>query len=349
MTDRCQIGGSGGQHGTATNDSHDDLVEYYESLSPEERRERVLWPVLRDLYNEITLAHRIAQFPRYFLDKWAPILGPVATAVYLQLRQFCYFNRETDETRNWCWPSQATLARQIGVRDRATVRKGLERLERYSFIRRESAVRRNSKGQIQRTSDKCLIFRDLPLTPEDTVEFLARLAASNPKADDLHMGKEPSNGEFSVDNSDQEGRISAFAAGEKVNSGFSTEKNNDLNVRTTGRKKISAFRRDPRVSDLTPEERARKDDVACWISSWLLRKMGKSEFGIHPSHGMHRRIAYFMPEELIRQVMRDLEDRLAAVREGTKSPVGDLSALFFAYIRRVAEQNGIDLKPRPSR
>lgn len=125
-----------------------ELRSQYEALSPAERRNRVLLaPAFREAYNELTEAHRSVQVPRYFWVRWVPVLGPAATALYMQLRQYCFYNPATGELRNLCWPSQSSLGRAIGVRDVKTIRRALCLLERHGFIERAGTYRAAGRGR----------------------------------------------------------------------------------------------------------------------------------------------------------------------------------------------------------
>jgi len=112
------------------------LEKIYAELSPEQRRNRIiLEPAFRDAYNEITQAHRLVPVPHYFWEKWVPVLGPVASMLYMRLRQYCYYNPETGEKREHCWPKQETLGKEIGV-SRCTIMRTLPVLEKHGFIKR---------------------------------------------------------------------------------------------------------------------------------------------------------------------------------------------------------------------
>ena len=168
-----------------------EFEEYYASLTPEERRDRiVLAPEFSDLYNEIIQAHRIIQVPHYFWLAWVPRLGPLATTLYITLRQYVFYNPRTGEKRDWCWPKQATLCDQIGIRDRESLRKGLRLLEENGFIRRERTYRKDPHtGLARRSSDKYFIRFEIPLIDSDAVELLIRQT----NAEDLSIDAGSSN------------------------------------------------------------------------------------------------------------------------------------------------------------
>ncbi|NOT35556.1 MAG: hypothetical protein HOP12_15535 [Candidatus Eisenbacteria bacterium] len=156
-----------------------ELEAFLASLSADERRQRiVLEPAFRDAYNEITQAHQVVQAPKYFWDHWVPVLGPVASTLYMRLRQHCFYNPRTGERRDFCWPKQETLAREVGIRDRESLRSGLVALELHGFIRREAQyVRDRATGRPRRASDKYQVFFEIPLRDEDAVTLLVDQAS----------------------------------------------------------------------------------------------------------------------------------------------------------------------------
>ena len=196
-----------------------ELEDYYRNLPPERRRQRIiLEPAFRDAYNEISRAHQVVQVPKYFWDNWAPVLGPVATALYVRLRLYCYYNPQTGERRDWCWPKQQTLAAQVGIKDPKTLRKALLLLESQGFIRREPQYRQSSRGgAIERTSDKYLVYFEIPLADGDAVELLLRQSVEVPGfGASSRTGESSSYGETPVENGPRIGKESLHGAGEKV-------------------------------------------------------------------------------------------------------------------------------------
>jgi hypothetical protein len=153
-------------------------------MSPPERNEPALTieqakllPFYHDLRNEIVEPEKVVVTSQYFWTKWAPRLGPTLTALVVCLRRHCYYNRITQERRDWCFPEQATLAREIGVESTKTIRAALgEPLAAY-FIRREARyVYDPKRGKKVRTSDMYYVAMDDPLTPEDEALLTVRAA-----------------------------------------------------------------------------------------------------------------------------------------------------------------------------
>ena len=259
-----------------------EIEEYYASLGPEERRARIfVAPEFSDLYNEITQAHRVIQVPHYFWAKWVPHLGPLATTLYITLRQYTFYNPRTGEKRDWCWPKQATLCDQIGIRDREYLRKGLRLLEEHGFIRRERTYRKDPQtGLARRSSDKYYIRFEIPLIDTDAVELLIRQT----NAEDLSIGAgssnravKPSYRKPSVENPPNETVSPPYTAGGKTGSRTNTiSSTNNVNVvdKTTE----------------NTEDHARAEDLALQLSEILSDP---------DSLGFYRLVARKLPQDTI--------------------------------------------------
>jgi hypothetical protein len=143
-------------------------------LTPEQAR---LLPFYHDLRNEIVEPDKVVVNTQYFWTKWAPRLGPTLTALVVCLRRHCYYNRATRERRDWCFPEQATLAREIGVESTKTIRAALGHPLAARFVRREARyVYDPARGKKIRTSDVYHVALDDPLTPEDETLLALRAA-----------------------------------------------------------------------------------------------------------------------------------------------------------------------------
>jgi hypothetical protein len=126
-----------------------------------------LQPIYLDCRNEIVAPDKVAVISQYFLDKWAPLLGPTLTLLIIRLRRHCYFNKLTKERRNRCYPTQKTLAREMGISVDTIQREMKKPLAGY-FVRRDGRHIYNPlKKKKIRTSDIYYIVMDEPLTPED--------------------------------------------------------------------------------------------------------------------------------------------------------------------------------------
>ena len=109
-------------------------------------------PWYLDVRGEIVRPDQVQVTTKYFWSRWAPKFGPLGTCLLLRLRQYCYFNRATGEKRDWCFPSQDTLAQELGVQNRKTVMEALRRLEVFGFVRREKQYRYDPVGRRKRGS-----------------------------------------------------------------------------------------------------------------------------------------------------------------------------------------------------
>jgi hypothetical protein len=102
----------------------------------------------------------------YFWREWAPRLGPYLTVLIVQLRNMCYYNPATGERRDWCFPSQETLARACGV-SVSTLYRLLRDPRLAPFVRVEERYRYDARlGKRVRASNLYHVRLDDPLTPE---------------------------------------------------------------------------------------------------------------------------------------------------------------------------------------
>src|SRR5262245_16783476 len=136
-----------------------------------------LEPWYKDIEDEVTQPDQVTVQSKYFWKRWARILGPVPSMLLLRLRQYCYYNRETGEKRDWCFPSQETLAHELGLDNRKTIMEALRRLEVLGFIRRERQYRLDpGTRKPRRTTDKYFIRMWDPIAPEDEGQALVLAA-----------------------------------------------------------------------------------------------------------------------------------------------------------------------------
>jgi hypothetical protein len=303
------------------NEQKEALEAFYKNLSPEARRDRILLqPAFRDDYNEITQAHRVVQVPHYFWTKWVPTLGPVATALYMQLRQYCYYNPTTGERRDRCWPKQTTLAREIGVKDQKTIRKGLRLLEEHGFIRRERTYYKDPvTGRPHQGTDKYLIYFEIPLTTIDAVGLLLRQTSHRPDEVSSYDGKKSRHRASPVDNTPYDGKKSPHIAREKIPRRTST-RTNTYNVNVKSQK----LDQEP---DL--ERQALQESLAQRIAE---------ELDDHASLGFFRLVAGKCPEEMIWRALSETKDAYLTGR--IKKSRG---ACFTDLIKRGARERGIML------
>src|SRR6185437_1304564 len=116
---------------------------------------------------------------RYFCEKWAPRLGPTLTVLVVRLRMHCYYNQATQERRDWCFPTQQTLAEEIGV-SRWTVMRELKKPDARRFVRVQYRSRyEEGRRQTVRISSLYHVAMDDPLIEEDQGRAAALLAATH--------------------------------------------------------------------------------------------------------------------------------------------------------------------------
>ncbi len=155
-----------------------------------------LQPFYHEVKNEIIQSDMVQVLSRYFLSRWSPELGPVTTLIIMRLRAYCYYNKVTGETRDWCFPSMSKLASEIGVSTR-TVERALNPTDKKKsflleqFIRREHRYVYDAKaGKKRRTSDMYHVSMDDPIHPDDEAELKRKTADRLAKAEhtaDIHV------------------------------------------------------------------------------------------------------------------------------------------------------------------
>jgi hypothetical protein len=149
------------------------LEEILASLTPEQIE---LQPFYHDLKSEFVQPDDVVVGTKYFWTKWAPLLGPTLTVLIVRLRMHCYYNKLTKEKRDWCFPTQDTLAAEAGVSRRTVIRE-LQKPEARYFVRIKPRSRYDpERGQTIRTSSLYHVAMDDPLVPDD-MQRLAALAA----------------------------------------------------------------------------------------------------------------------------------------------------------------------------
>lgn len=139
----------------------------------------VLQPFYHDLRNEIVDPKRVRVESAYFWEKWVPRLGPVLSILIMKLRQHCYYNKQTKERRDWCFPTQETLAREVGV-SIDTIQRALDPRKNplvSLFVTRQYRSRYDPvRGCTVRTSSLYQVAMDDPLIPEDEARLLEMAA-----------------------------------------------------------------------------------------------------------------------------------------------------------------------------
>jgi len=130
-----------------------------------------------NVYNELVKPDRVFVATQYFRLKWVPFLGHSLAWLIIALRQHCYYNRQTQEMRDWCTVTQEELAREIGVSPR-TVRRLLQSEYAGLFIQEiKQEFRYDAKlGKRLRKPTRYRIRMDDPLIPEDQEKLEKALA-----------------------------------------------------------------------------------------------------------------------------------------------------------------------------
>jgi hypothetical protein len=138
-----------------------------------------LHPYYGEARNRIVQPDQVRVQTAYFWKKWVPLLGPDLAVLIVQLRNMCYYNPATGERRDWCFPSQATLAAAIGVKNTHTIANLLKRPYAELFVRVEERYRYDPlrRKKVQTTS-LYHVRMDDPLTPEDAIRLAAELGAT---------------------------------------------------------------------------------------------------------------------------------------------------------------------------
>jgi hypothetical protein len=144
-----------------------------------------LQPFYHDVKNTIVRPRQVVMGTRYFWEKWAPLLGPTLTVLIVRLRMHCYYNQATQERRDWCFPTQQTLADETGV-SRWTVMRELKKPLARQFVRVQPRSRYDTvRKQTVRVSSLYHVAMDDPLIDEDRTKAAAMLACGEGASEPL--------------------------------------------------------------------------------------------------------------------------------------------------------------------
>jgi len=323
-----------------------ELEAYYENLSPEERRGRIyLNPVFRDPYNKISQAHRQFPIPAYLWEKWVPVLGLLAVGVYVELRRMCFVNDAAGERRTIVWPKQETLARRLGVKKRHTIAAALRVLEEHGFIeRRRTTYNDKSTGRLRRGVTEYDVMWEFPLVAADAVELL--IVQTTPVESDLDRRAEKRPyGAGPVDNSHRRAEKRPSTTAEKGPCELlpRTITTNVTNVGVSSYRK-SVLQKRPEVSGLSAKERADREGLALEVGDALKTWEGRWDGKGHQSEGFHRRVAFLLPENLVREALAATRDAMERQRSGEGGCRQGPSAYFAGVVKNLAAEAGIDLE-----
>lgn len=333
--------------------SKQQLVDHLLSLSPEDRTQRLLiepdYPNVRD---EIIEPDRVTMQTWYFWKKWAPILGPVATTLFIRLRMYCYYNRQTGELRDWCYPSQTTLAQEIGLKDKKAVMRAIRLLEEHGLVKREAQYRYDeARRKKVRTTDLYRIMMSDVLAPEDEPEVVVRMAerimtARSQQLDKLEVGPMSQKGtqvSGAVDNRPPKSQKGTYYSGPKKGQ-EEVPLRRTPNVDNVGLHQSDPGLRDhPTVRQMTTDQKAYKENLALEIGERLKEMAGDRGFKEHQSAGFHRRVAFLLPESLVNEALVATRDALDDVRSGRKQLRTGPAAYFAGIVHQVADREQIDI------
>lgn len=279
-----------------------------------------LEPTYLEVRNEVVRPDQVTVTTRYFWARWVPRLAPLATCLLLRLRQYCYFNRETGERRDWCFPSQQTLAIELGIRKRHTVSAALRDLEAYGFVKREPTYHYDETiGKRVRGADLYHVLMDDPLVPEDEGEAFVRAAeriartarqVPIPGLDGPKAEKRPQ-----VDPPKAEKRPAESAGRKTARKGYVEEVLKPVNVATPSRN---------------------GHDQQQHLVAALIEELGDPR-----SQGFYRMVAARLPAESIWTALSEVRDarRTGRLRKSA-------GAYFTHLAKRTAAQLGISLEAR---
>lgn len=319
-------------------------------------------------YDKLTRPEVELRVPAYFMKYWGPRLSNGAALLYLQLRLMCWYDvKNPQNSRDYCWPKQETLAKLIRSTDRS-VRTYLKELESRQLIQRKADYYYSKeKGKKLRGVDVYQVFYRPPLIPEHQANALVieveeqfERALEHPEntpptptgnafrkvADDPES---PTGNGFrqiadSLGFPPPTGKIEQPQARKNVPGRSTTELiNNVTNVTSRTENSDSAFARDPRVSKLSPDERDRKEALMYQIGDTLARMTGSQGSDMHRSAGFHRRVAYLLPEGFINEALMATRDAVEDQRSGTRSLHTGPAAYFAGIVRQICQREGIDI------
>ena len=119
--------------------------------------------------NEIINPAQDIPLTKYFLDKWAPDLGPNLTILILQLRKHCLYNKQ--EKRE-AMLSQEQLVNESGLSE-STIRRELKTDIARKFVKIiPNYIYNKELRKSVRTSNVYEVALDDPIHPTDEEKFL---------------------------------------------------------------------------------------------------------------------------------------------------------------------------------
>jgi hypothetical protein len=298
-----------------------------DALAARLTRDQILvLPFFHEVANEVKQADRVRVQTEYFWRRWVPKLGPTLTVLVITLRGYCYYNRLTKERREWCFPEQDTLARDVGV-SIDTIQRELKKETAQHFVRREARYRYDSeKRKKVRTADMYFVAMDDPIAEEDegqlaiaAAERILQEQALRPTPQSAVQvgGQEPPKPQSAVQVGPPKPQIAVHRLATANCGSLNVTLNQILdNVLNVGRDR----------------GRERKDLTEALVEDML------DALGDRHSLGFYRRVAERIPPEIIYRALSETKEeaRVGRIRK-TKG------AFFTDLIKREAQEAGVGL------
>jgi len=295
-----------------------------------------LRPYYLEARNEIVEPADITVVTQYFMKKWVSRLGPTLSLLIMRLRMYCYYNKKTLEKRDWCFPSQETLAKDIGVSYK-TIARELKKEIAKKFIRREARyVYKQELKKKVRTTDTYFIAMDDPLIAEDE-DLLKKKMAERLFKDEKPEGKDPE-------------REGGSPNGQNVLQVDSPTGQSVLQVENLGEIGRPNGQFVPHISSdkLSEEEVLIRDTNNVNVSKKILDKQKYQINGLveqileicqdEKSTRFYMKVASMMPDQTIYRALSEVTDT-ALTGEVKKSK----GAIFTHLIKKYAQEEGIAL------
>lgn len=141
-----------------------------------------LAPFYQTAHAQITEPTRFVAISHYYRRRWLKQVGPVGTAILLELRGRCYNNPTTGERRDVVVASQKdladclgisvdTLQRQLGRPGRDEDLKANQSLRKFVWM--EERFERNDNGRVRQLENIYHVAMDDPIHPDDFDRFNA--------------------------------------------------------------------------------------------------------------------------------------------------------------------------------
>jgi hypothetical protein len=312
-----------------------------------------LEPSFRDYYNELVRPNVELRVPAY-IWKWKTYLSKGSFVVYLRLRSMCYYDlKNADNSRDWCWPKQRTLAEELGISLRSMI-DYLKELERYQFILRESNYDYDpAMGKKRRVEDTYIVPWEIPLLPDDLTKYSSHYAEKlidetleTPSvSEDRPTRKnrtqaEPEKPSTYMQNlhidPQTEGPTrknrTPFSGAEtaQLESVLRTNTNNVERKVKTSKVNVPGLSKEPEA-------------LAYYMSDKIKNLEGDMSSGEHQNHRYFRLLADRVPENLINRALdatRDLKDE-GKIRKAPRYA-------FYGIIKKLAEAEGIEFPTKKS-